>query len=118
MTRTLRYSALLLLIALTSLSGCALMLTVDARIEGRVLLEGLSSGQLGGTQIVLDGARTTYTASNGNFSIEGQISGGDDFELVITRPGFQSMQITGTLAYDADVEMNVSSVGTVTLPSL
>jgi hypothetical protein len=107
-----------MLVALTSLAGCAQMLTVDARIEGRVLLEGLSSGQLGGTQIVLDGNKTAYTDQNGNFSIEGKISGGDDFELVINRSGFVSMQIIGTLAYDTDVEMNVTSVGTVTLPSI
>lgn len=118
MTRMLRYSTLVVLVALIALQGCALMLTVDARIEGRVLLEGLSNGQLGGTKVVLDGARTTYTDANGNFAFEGEISGDDEFEIIISRSGFQSMQITGTLAYDADADISVSSLGNITLPSL
>jgi hypothetical protein len=114
-----RIAALLVLASLVGGSGCALIRTVDARIEGRVLLEGLSSGALEGTKVILDGGRVTYTGTDGRFSFSGKITGSDEFEIVIERDGYYSWVIEGSLAYDISAEdVNVTKLKDVTLPLL
>ena len=101
-----------------SLGSCAALLSVEAQIKGKVLLDG--SRDHSGVRIATD-TQSTFTDQSGFFSLKGKMIGDNSFSLEISKPGFISKTIWISLAIPENPKPTgpqvIHDVGTVHLSS-
>lgn len=120
MRKTVWFSAVgLALLAVVGSLSCGYLLTKPVQLTGRVIVGDLPQGQWDGTEVVLVGISTTYTDANGVYTFDGHVTGDDRFELIISRPGYDSWRFTGTFPHGGKKdETAVVTVEDITLTRL
>ncbi len=118
----MKHIALLLVLALmASFQGCASILSSDTEVVGVARLEGAPSNGHGGI-LISNGHVSAISASDGTFTLSGQVLKDTDFDVIFSKDGYISQVVNIFIDYapgddsDEDDGPLVVDVGTVTLP--
>lgn len=81
-------------------SGCGIarLFTVPFGLYGRVLLSDRLEG-LAGTSIRIRDGMSTMTTDDGHFALEGNANGNDPYTIEITRAGYITQTVAGSVPY-------------------